>query len=87
MRDKLRDAFTLSKDGKRVQFGLGYGGKQPVLFDLADFRLTDAAKKTTGLTPPKTAGLAITDWRDKYKPKLNGEPIARAKQFPASPGA
>ena len=76
MRDKLRDAFTLSKDGKSVQFGLGYGGKQPVLFDLAAFRLADAAKKTTGLAPPKTAGLAITDWQDKYRPKLNGKPIA-----------
>ena len=35
MRDKLRDAFTVSGDGRRVRFGLGYGGEKPVLFDLA----------------------------------------------------
>ena len=76
MRGKLRDAFTLSNDGKRVRFGLGDGGEQPMLFDLAAFRLADAADNPAGLAPPKTAGLAVTDWEDEDAPKLNGKPIA-----------
>jgi hypothetical protein len=76
MRGKLRDAFTLSADGKRVRFGLGYGGKQPMLFDLAAFRLTEAPQAGTWLAAPKVSGLAVSDWEDEYTPKLNGKPIA-----------
>ncbi len=76
MRDKLRDAFTLSVDGKRVRFGLGGGGQQPMLFDLAAFRLTDAAQAVAGLAEPTVLGLAVSDWEDQFSPKLNGEPIA-----------
>ena len=42
MRDKLRDAFTLSADGKRVRFGLGVGSEEPVLFDLLRSGSSDA---------------------------------------------
>ena len=76
MRGKLHDAFTLAADGKRVRFGLGYAAKQPLLFDLATFRLTDAPEEVAGLASPGTSGLAITDWEDKFAPKLNGKPIA-----------
>jgi WD40 repeat protein len=76
MRNKLRDAFTLSADGRRVRFGLGFGGDKPMLFDLAAFRLTDAPKAVAGLAEPKVSGLAVSDWEDQYAPKLNGKPIA-----------
>jgi peptidoglycan hydrolase-like protein with peptidoglycan-binding domain len=33
-RDKLGDHFRVSADGRQVSFGLGYGGEDPVLFDL-----------------------------------------------------
>ena len=42
MRDKLRDAFAIAADGRSVRFGLGLGAKDPVLFDLAAFRLAAA---------------------------------------------
>jgi hypothetical protein len=70
------DAFTLSFNGKRVRFGLGNGGKEPVLFDLASFSLSDAPDNPAELLPPKTSGLAVADWEDTFAPTLNGEPIA-----------
>jgi hypothetical protein len=76
MRSKKRDAFTLSADGRRMRFGLGLGGERPVLFDLAAFRLSDAAEKPAGLAPPKTSGIAVTDWENEFAPKLNGKTIA-----------
>ena len=76
MRGKKRDAFTLSVDGKRVRFGLGSGGEEPVLFDLASFSLSDAPQPLPGLDAPKTSGLAVTDWENKVTPKLDGKPIA-----------
>ncbi len=76
MRGKLRDAFTLSADGRRVRFGLEYGGERPVLFDLAAFRLADAPEAVTGLAAPKVSGLAVSDWENDTAPKLNGKPIA-----------
>jgi WD40 repeat protein len=76
MRDKLREAFTLSFDAKRVRFGLGQGGDAAVLFDLASFSLSDAQLPVPGLDAPKTSGLAVTDWEKNVTPKLNGKPIA-----------
>jgi WD40 repeat protein len=75
MRSKRRDAFMLSNDGKRVRFGLGYGGEQPVLFDLAAFRITEAPKAVAGLAEPKVSGLPVSDWENNPFPKLNGKLI------------
>ena len=75
MRIKLREAFTLSASGKRVRFSLGLGGQQPVLFDLAAFRLTDDAQTAAGLEEPRISGLNVGDWENK-SPKLNDKPIA-----------
>jgi WD40 repeat protein len=76
MRTKLRDAFTLSSDGKRLRFGLGLGGEQPILFDLSSFSLGDAPQPVPGLAAPRTSGLAFTDWENNTAPKLNGKTIA-----------
>ena len=81
MRGKVRDAFTLSADGKRVRFGLGFGGKEPVLFDLASFSLSDAPDNPAELLPPKTSGVAVehwknTHWNNEPVPTLDGKPIA-----------
>ena len=47
-----------------------------MLFDLAAFRLTDAPETPAGFAPPKTSGLAVSDWENNTAPKLNGKPIA-----------
>ena len=75
MRDKTREAFTLSADGQRTRFGLGRGGERPVLFDLAEFRLTDAPRAVAGLAEPKITGLAVSEWENEFAPKLNGKVI------------
>ena len=76
MGGKKRDAFAIAADGRSVRFGLGQGAEAPVLFDLAAFRLADAPQTPAGFAPPKTSGLAVSDWEDNTAPKLNGKPIA-----------
>ena len=75
MRNKLREAFTLSVDGKRLRYGLGPQGTRPVFFDLAALRLTEAAQAVLDLEEPKVSGLAVSDWENNTAPKLNGKPI------------
>jgi WD40 repeat protein len=75
MRRKKREAFTLSADGTRVRFGLGFGEETPVLFDLAAFDLHDAPQAVDGLAQPEISSLAISDWENQFEPKLNGKPI------------
>ena len=76
MRGKRRDAFTLSANGQRVRFGLGLGVEQPLLFDLAAFRLTECPNAVAEFAEPKILGLDVSDWEDNAAPKLNGKPIA-----------
>ncbi len=47
-----------------MRFGLGFGAKDPVLFDLAAFRLADAPQTPACFAPPKTSGLAVSDWEN-----------------------
>ena len=79
MRGKLRDAFTLSADGKRVRFGLGFGGEEPVLFDLASFSLATLPIARRALLRPKPPALPSTIGKTRIGqpvPKLDGKPIA-----------
>lgn len=75
MRNKLGSAFTVSDDGKRVRFGLGYGGDKPVMFDLARAVLADATTAPVGLSSPKIDGLAVTDWQNNTAPRFAGQLI------------
>ena len=91
MRGKLRSNFTVSDDGSKVRFGLGYGDKSPVLFDLAAGRLTDQPQPAAGLAEPDTTSLKLSDWENKYTPKLDGKPLAleeheRARSVAIAPG-
>ncbi len=74
MRDQ-REMFGLSADGKRARFTLKWRS-EPVLFDLAAFRLTEAPQAAPGLAAPKVSGVAVSDWENEFAPKLNGKPIA-----------
>ncbi len=77
--------FTLSRDGTSVRFGLGYGSKRPVRFDLAARRLAVDAPADPGLAAPRleAPGLAVEGWKDTYEPTLNGAPLA-LKQYERS---
>lgn len=75
MRDKKYGAFTVSRDGTRLRFGLSYGIEEPVLFDLGLGEVTDAPQPVAGLITPKTDGLNVSGWENNFSPKLNGKPL------------
>ena len=72
MRDKRSDAFAISRDAKRVRFGLEQGGEKPVLFDLARASLDGAPKPPPGLTEPMVKGLSVEHWLNDANPTFAG---------------
>jgi hypothetical protein len=75
MRGKRRSNFTVSSDGSKVRFGLGFIDKSPILFDLAAGRLTDQPQPAAGLAEPDTRSLKLSDWENNTAPKLDGKPL------------
>ncbi|CAK8721830.1 hypothetical protein GKODMF_13425 [Candidatus Electrothrix gigas] len=77
MRNKLADNFQVSRDGRQVSFGLGYGGDEPVCFDVEQRQL-DKGPCQGSLTAPRTEapGLKIANWINQYNPALNSQPLA-----------
>src|SRR5262249_12863982 len=71
MRGKVGDAFTVSADGTRVRFGLGYRATSPVSFDLAVGALEESLKIEPDLRRPDVTGLKISDWEDTTSPTLD----------------
>ncbi len=68
MRDKLGPAFAVSPDGSRVRFGLGFGAKNPVLFDVNAGRLLD--EQIPDFITADVKSLPIKDWEENTKPKI-----------------
>ena len=79
MRDKLRGAFQVSRDGRQVRFGLGYGAARPVLFDVANAALRPQEQSAPGLAAARVSGVAVTDWEDTRVPKLAGQTMTLQK--------
>lgn len=77
LHSSLGSAFTVSRDGQSVRFGLEPSGAQPVRFDLKRRQVTTAAQADGALTAPRTKakGLNLEDWEDTTEPRLNGEPL------------
>lgn len=75
MRGKLGDALAVSADGTRVRFGLGFGGDQPALFDLAAGTLTPAPPTFPDLKTADVSTLPVTGWRDGPSSAINGRPL------------
>ena len=70
-----REGFRLSPDGKKVSFGYEQWGKSPATFDLSSRTLSPDGE-TSGLYPPDTNSLSITDWKYTTSPKLKGRALA-----------
>jgi WD40 repeat protein len=92
MRGKRDASFTVSDDGSKIRFGLGQFDDRPVLFDLVADRLSDQSPPVTGLAPPDTATLKITDWLHNLSPKLDGvalqlDPHEISRAVAIAPGA
>ena len=75
-RDML-EHFLLSSDGSRIQFGYEQFGKSPARFSVQERQLLTGLTGTApdGLKAPLTTGIAVTDWKNTYAPKLNGQAL------------
>ncbi len=75
LRGKLGDAFTVSRDGRSVRFGLDRRNAEPVRFDLDRRQVTTSASADTALTRARTGaeGLIVEGWNHTAEPRLNGE--------------
>jgi WD40 repeat protein len=73
--------FRLARDGSTVEFGLdiranGKWQQRLARFDLRERRLAIDVSPASTLFPPRTDGLDIRDWYNKYRPTLNGKPLS-----------
>ena len=75
LRSKLAEHFTVSRDGRRVRFGLKPFSVDPVVFDLDTERVSDAPQPIPDLHVPDITGAPVTDWKDSRAPKFNGNPL------------
>lgn len=71
------DAFSVSRNGNAVRFGLEYGGKRPMLFRIDDRTLRPAPAQIPGMTGPQWSapGLSLANWKNSRSPTVNGRPI------------
>jgi len=69
------EGFLLSHDGAQVKFGFEVWGKRPASFDLSNRSLSEPPATTSGLTPPDSSSLNISDWKYTTHPQLNGQPL------------
>jgi len=75
------DQLQLSRDGSIVEFGFkvlspqGDWIRRVARFDTTERKLLFDPTPDRSLTPPRTTGLQIADWRDNDKPTLNGRAL------------
>jgi WD40 repeat protein len=69
--------LLVSPDGGTVRFSYEGWGKSPARFTVSDRILDTEAVAAGSLAPPRTAapGLTVTDWQDRYDPKLDNRPL------------
>ena len=73
----ISDKFRLSGDGSKVEFGLKAWGEELVRFNLKKGQLKEITGLDLGLVKPRTFSriLNVTEWENKYNPKLNNRPL------------
>jgi WD40 repeat protein len=74
------DKFQVSYDGSVIRFGYEQWGKSPVVFDAEKREFVDESSVRLIKPITEAKGLKITDWKNNYTPKLNGNPI-KLKQY------
>lgn len=75
MRGKLNQGLLISRDGKRVRFGLGYRDTDPYLVDIDALSFTSAPGVDGDLKPPDVNSMPVTNWQDAREPLLAGRRI------------
>ena len=71
---KVANAFMVSSSGARVDFGLGFGAEDPVVFDADAATLFKAAPGPAGFLKPRVEGIPITNWFMSESPQFAGAP-------------
>jgi WD40 repeat protein len=71
------EGFLVSRDGGIVQFGYEVFGKSPGRFSLTTRLLETDPVPNPALSPPimTSPGLEVTNWRNTYGPRFNGQPL------------
>lgn len=70
------DVLRLAADATRIRFGFGYRGADPIDFDLSRRELLAPDASGVGdLARTSAPGLDVKDWRNEFKPNLNGQAI------------
>lgn len=64
MRLKLRQDFTISTNAQQVRFGLGIGGIEPWLFNLAGLEFNESTSAPDGFHAAKIASLPVIGWEN-----------------------
>jgi len=77
------DEFQISYDGSVVRFGYEQWGKSIAVFDAERREFVDETSVKLSKPLTQMQGLEITDWKNSYHPKLNGEPI-KLEQYETS---
>ena len=75
MRGKESGAFTIASNAKQVRFGLGYGDKDAVVFDLPQATVTNAPQPRLGFIAPSIKGMPVDRWNYQHAPTFAGKPI------------
>lgn len=75
MRNKLRENFLVSRDVRRVRFGLGYAAREPHIFDVDLLTFEASPKPLANFLQADIDGLKVTDWEDKREPKVDGNTL------------
>lgn len=75
MRDKLGDAFQISRDGTQVRAGLGFDAIDPILFDLLAGEVREAGHAVPGLVSPDVTALPVDGWLNSNTVKFGGRLI------------
>ncbi|MDM8568522.1 caspase family protein [Thiotrichales bacterium HSG1] len=70
----IDDGFLISKTGNKVQFK--YGSDLSGLFAVDKRILKLNSSPQSNLIKPNTSSLNITNWKNTYHPKLNGQELA-----------
>src|SRR5262249_8382250 len=73
-------AFRASRNGSVVEFTLATWTendwrRRTTRFDVEQPTLLVEVPAANDLVPPRTEGLAVTDWKNTVSPKLGGEPL------------
>jgi hypothetical protein len=74
MENKVANAFMVSSSGARIDFGLGFGADDPVVFDAGAATLFQAAPTQEGFAKPRVEGVPITNWFMSESPQFAGAP-------------